>query len=51
MYSEDMKDFMVKVVSRSGLSQKGAPAAHSLDDHPVMTSFTGAAADSAQQGT
>ncbi|KAF6265202.1 FAE1/Type III polyketide synthase-like protein-domain-containing protein [Scenedesmus sp. NREL 46B-D3] len=23
MYSEDMKDFMVKVVSRSGLSQKG----------------------------
>jgi hypothetical protein len=25
MYSEDMKDFMVKVLTRSGLSQKGAP--------------------------
>jgi hypothetical protein len=23
MYSEDMKDFMVKVLTRSGLSQKG----------------------------
>jgi hypothetical protein len=32
MYSEDMKDFMVKVVSRSGLSQKGAPVSHSVDD-------------------
>jgi hypothetical protein len=31
MYSEDMKDFMVKVVSRSGLSQKGAAAPPSLD--------------------